>query len=288
MSKWSIRTMASLAGMAALASGTMLGDMEPLFRTDGDRFVPSEHTRGPWDPAAQHAGPPAALLGRSLERIPSEVAMHVARFSMELLRPVPLLPLRVRAVVVSAGRRVQRLHAALTTDDGTEVATASAIRIRTAAVDLADVGPPAATLRGPDTVPTTRWGGEMRSFATTGVELRFEQGDVFQPGPAAVWIRLRHPVVDDETPTPLQRTLAAADFGNGVSAVLDWQRYLFINPDLTVACARPMTGEWVCLEATSQLESQGTGLAHSRLHDVSGPFGHALQTLLVDVRAAAG
>ena len=35
-----------------------------FYEQDGDLLVPSELTRGPWDPDAQHAGPPAALLGR--------------------------------------------------------------------------------------------------------------------------------------------------------------------------------------------------------------------------------
>ena len=38
---------------------------EPL---GGGRFASTAHTAGPWDPASQHAGPPAALLGRALER----------------------------------------------------------------------------------------------------------------------------------------------------------------------------------------------------------------------------
>lgn len=29
-----------------------------------DRFVPTGHTQGPWEPGFQHGGPPAALLGR--------------------------------------------------------------------------------------------------------------------------------------------------------------------------------------------------------------------------------
>ncbi len=36
---------------------------DAFFEPSGDGFVPTELTRGPWDPDAQHAGPPAALLG---------------------------------------------------------------------------------------------------------------------------------------------------------------------------------------------------------------------------------
>jgi hypothetical protein len=41
---------------------------EAFFHRDGDRYVPTELTRGPWSAEAQHGGPPAALLGTVLER----------------------------------------------------------------------------------------------------------------------------------------------------------------------------------------------------------------------------
>jgi len=31
---------------------------EAFFLRDGNSFVPTELTRGPWDPKAQHGGPP--------------------------------------------------------------------------------------------------------------------------------------------------------------------------------------------------------------------------------------
>ena len=40
---------------------------EAFYELDGDRAIPSELTRGPWDTDSQHAGPPAALLGRAME-----------------------------------------------------------------------------------------------------------------------------------------------------------------------------------------------------------------------------
>ena len=32
---------------------------DSFYEPDGDRFVSTELTRGPWDPGSQHAGPPA-------------------------------------------------------------------------------------------------------------------------------------------------------------------------------------------------------------------------------------
>ena len=62
---------------------------------------------------------------------------------------------------------------------------------------------------------------------------------------------MRQPLVAGEEPSPLQRTLVTADVGNGVSAVLDFRRYLFINVDLTVHLERMPEGEWICVDAVT-------------------------------------
>ena len=54
-------------------------------------------TRGPWDPGAQHAGPPAALLARAIEQLPDSERFQVARVTFEILRPVPIGPVLVAA-----------------------------------------------------------------------------------------------------------------------------------------------------------------------------------------------
>jgi hypothetical protein len=75
------------------------------------RFASTPHTRGPWDPAFQHAGPPAALLGRALERCEPRDGMLLARLTFEILRPVPVGEVDVAARVVRPGRSVQLLEA---------------------------------------------------------------------------------------------------------------------------------------------------------------------------------
>jgi len=116
------------------------------------------------------------------------------------------------------------------------------------------------------------------------MECRFIAGGFVEPGPATVWLRMRQPLVAGEAPSPLQRTLIAADVGNGVSATLDYQRYLFINVDLTVHLERMPVGEWVCVDAVTLPQPHGVGTAESVLSDQSGRIGRALQTLLVAER----
>jgi hypothetical protein len=99
-----------------------------------------------------------------------------------------------------------------------------------------------------------------------------------------VWMRMDLPLLPDEEPTPLQRVLAAADVGSGVSAVMDWNRYLFVNVDLTVHLHRMPEGEWVCLDSVTLPEPNGIGMADSRLFDERGAIGRAVQTLLIAER----
>jgi hypothetical protein len=247
----------------------------------GDRFVPSESTRGPWDPGAQHAGPPAALLGRALERCDPRDGMQVGRVTLEILSPVPLAPLETHARVVRPGRSVELLEASLSGPDG-EVMRATAWRLRSGDVDL-----PA----GSDPAPAGPEHGASRDFFPTGqdvgyhtaMEYRFVEGAFLELGPATVWLRMRVPLVEGEEPSPLERVLVAADSGNGVSATLDYQRYLFINTDLSVHLLRMPVGEWVCLDAITHVD--GLGLSDTALWDERGRIGRAAQTLLVRQRA---
>jgi hypothetical protein len=142
------------------------------------------------------------------------------------------------------------------------------------------------SMQGPDTGKAVRFAlneDDRTSFAASAMEMRWLE-DPESPGPARVWMRLRHPLLPDEAPTPLARLTATADFGNGVSAELGFDRYLFINADLTIHLHRTPHGEWIGLDARTLLRGRGMGLAESVLHDMHGPVGRAFQTLVVQPR----
>lgn len=255
---------------------------DAFYTPAGDGYASSELTRGPWDPDAQHAGPPSALLGRELERCEPRPGAEIGRVTFEILGPVPLAPVRTSARVVRPGRSVELLEAVLEGPDG-PVMRARAWRLRTQPMDFgvpAEEPPP-----GPET-------GAPSDFFPTGIDVgyhvamdySFVAGGFTQPGPATVWMRMRHSLVAGEEPTPLQRLLAAADTGNGASTVLDYRKYLFINTELTVHVTRPIAGEWVCLDAITYPGDRGIGLAESVLWDERGRVGRAAQTLLVRER----
>ena len=260
--------------------------VEPIFRRAGERFVPTGHARGPWDPDALHGGAPAALVAEAVAAAEPADGMAVVRLTCEFLGPVPLAPLAVTAEVVRAGRRQQLLEAEVRAGDRT-VVRARAVRLRRGDVDL-----PAALRRaepppgGPpeEAEPDRNPFGQGEAFHRTGMELRFAGGTSFGRGPGLAWLRLARPLVDDEPVAPVARVAAAADFSNGVSRVLDFERHLFVNTDLSIHLHRGPAGEWVLLDARTHVEPSGAGLAESRLFDAGGRIGLAAQSLFVDRR----
>jgi len=254
-------------------------------RSGDDQYEATELTRGPWDPGAQHAGPPSALLGRELESLDSSEGFQVGRVVFEILRPVPIGEVRVESKILRPGRNVQLVEASLSNDGG-ELMRATAWLLRESEVEMSDE---AARIDEPPPLPEQGWVPEF--FPTgaevgyhTAMELKAVAGAFMELGPATCWLRMRQPLVAGEEPTPLQRALVAADVGNGISAVLDYRQYVFINVDLTVHFERMPEGEWVCVDAVTRPRPNGIGTAESVLSDQRGRIGRAAQSLLVAKR----
>ena len=113
------------------------------------------------------------------------------------------------------------------------------------------------------------------------LDWRFVDGDFEEPGPATVWTRLRVPLVAGEPASPLERMLVMADAASGVSHVLDWAAWMFINVDLGIHLERLPEGEWMAMNAVTRLGPAGAGLCTSVLSDERGRVGVSTQTLRV-------
>jgi hypothetical protein len=100
----------------------------------------------------------------------------------------------------------------------------------------------------------------------------------------AAWTRPRIPLLPGEAASAMSRVLLVADSGSGVGASLPSSDFIFINVDLTVVLPRDPQGEWLLLESSTTVGSDGTGLAVTRLSDPLGAVGEGLQTLLVAPR----
>ena len=257
-------------------------------------YLSTPATIGPWSRDAQHGGPPSALAVRALEQHEPDERQRLGRVAVDILRPVPIGKLSVRARTVRPGRRVALLEAIIEAD-GQEVLHARGWRIGRPSrpvpqiVDAAP-GPP---------LPATGAGALPEIFKRepdgylASIEWRFLPSDLDEfvaagpaglpDGPAqsagsaqsaraertrAAWARPVIPLLPEEEASPMARTLLVADSGSGVGAALPATEYIFINVDVTVALPRDPVGDWLLLEAETVIGADGTGLAMTRL---SGP-----------------
>lgn len=252
---------------------------------DGHRYLSTPLTAGPWDPGAQHAGPPIALVATAMEHQHPRGDARMVRVTADILGPVPVAPVTVTTTLARPGRGVELLAGSLSAE-GRQVLGVHAWRIRMLAgsdptpPQIPDGPPPP----GPDSGHPDPYIVRCGHGYLAAMEWRFLTGAFNQPGPGAAWLRMRHPLIAGEEPTPLARVLVAADSGNGISNVLDFRDYLFINADLTVHLVRYPAGEWVCLQSVTFLDGAGVGLADTALYDDKGQIGRAAQSLFVGPR----
>lgn len=258
---------------------------EALFISAGSGFEPTELATGPWRPDAQHGGPPSALLAHlTEEHVNDEQA--VAFIEVELTKPVPLTRLEADASVEVLSRRVSRVRAALLSE-GQVVCRSTALVLATDDAlpipeHVAEPLPPVA-VPDPDTAETPPDFGAHAgvTYHRNGVEHRFTSGTFTTIGPAFGWVRLRQPIVAGSEPTGLQRLLAAADFGSGISYIYDPSAPVgLINANLAVTVRRAPIGEWIGLDAETLLEPTGIGTATTTLHDQGGVVATATQSLI--------
>ena len=266
---------------------------DPYFRVNRERFDGSDGggrydaapaTAGPWDPRSQHGGPPSALLVRAAERqaaaATGRATWFACRIAVDFLSPVPVADgLEVRSQVIRAGRNAVLVETSLVAGDRQRLAGRVWLL---APSDTSEVAPPPDPAQPPAREPHFGF-----SFPySDSIDWHEIAGSITVPGPAEVWARPRLPLVAGEELSSLQRAVLIGDSGNGISAVLDWNTWTFLNVDLDVHLARPLTGEWLHLSAATQLGASGTALARSTIGDVEGPAGAGAQTLLLVRRTA--
>lgn len=266
--------------------GVRVEEPEPLFASEGDGYVAAGLTRGPWDERMMHGGAPSALLARELQAVAPGTDMVVTRLTIELLSGVPVGRVAMMSSLRRPGRRFQVVEATLSAA-GRPLCLARAVRVRRADLPSADVsGPrdrplPLAPSEGePLPLFAVR---ERELFYPDATEIRQVSGELGS-GAVAAWIRLRGEVVAGETPSQLSRVAAAADFANGLSWILPFESWLFVNTELTIHLSREPEGEWIGLDARTSSSATGFGLSTATLHDLHGPFGVCAQSLFVEPR----
>ena len=211
--------------------------------------------------------------------------MQVVRLTIDLLRPVPVAPLTIATKTIRDGRKIQLSGIRLATDDDTEVVRATVLKIRAAdhALPLQALDQPL-DLPLPEQCAIASDIGDIDNPFLTGVSVRVARGAWRQPGPAAIWFRADRPLVHGAPTSALMRAALTADFGNGTAAALDFDRWTFINGDLSINLSRLPIDDWILVDAETWLGPAGNGIAFTRLADRRGYFGCATQSIVVEPR----
>ncbi len=262
-----------------------MDERDALFTQVGTDFLPGLLTTGPWRRDAQHGGPVGALVAHACERV-IDADSRVGSLTLLLTRPVPLAPLRVEVDTRTLSRRVTELRASVVAAESDEtVCEATALVLRGSTLPEPLWQPSEAAKLPPaeqeTTVADAASTEEGPAYHRDAVEFRAVSGVIGEPGPADVWMRLRHPVVAGHRVSSLERMMAAADFGSGISAIYPFGgTTALINPTVHVAVVRPLVGDWVRLTATTRLGPDGIGLASSMLGDEEGVVATSTQSVI--------
>jgi hypothetical protein len=265
-----------------------VGD-DAIFHLDGDTVVPTIFAQGPWDPGVQHGGAVAGLLARAVEQTPTPVPMRVGRFTLDMLRRVPLKPLFVTTEVLRTGKRIQTVRAELHEGDML-VASATAVLVRTGAeIEVfphlqpdAPPPPPPGTAENPQAYNPRE--SLPKGFPHV-VEFERVVGSYRGGTPSKTWVRLLVPLVEGEETSPLVNLMAMSDFTSGLGSFLPFDRYVSINTDLSIHVLRYPTSEHIGIDAETWVDGDGIGQSRSRLFDKTGLCALSNATLFVETRS---
>jgi len=248
---------------------------EAFFTVDGDCFVPSAMTRGPWGVAmgGQVVG---GLLGWGIERSGIDADFQPARLTVDLLRPVLPEPVQIQTSVQREGRRIKLVDGTLV-QNGRTVARASALFLRrgehpdvqvwSAPIEMPPL--PTSSDGFPADMPFLIWGYGTTLEGSPGIAAgEWEQSHSRK----FAWTRLFRPMVHGHPLTPLVRL---AFVGDVTSSLTHWGTggLRYINADYTVTASRLPDGEYIGLAAQSHYATAGVATGSATLFDRHGPIG---------------
>lgn len=260
--------------------------IEAIFIPDGDVLLPQPTAAGPWFPGVQHGGAVTGLIARAVEMMPSAQPMMLTRMSVDMSRKVPMGPTRVTAEVLRDGKRVQSLGIRYEVDDEV-VARSTAMRIRIDDTVVADDQVPAPwpedePPRGPDGLDDIEITVHGADFIHNFTMRRHE--DEAEPGRSISWVRLEVPFVLGEETRPMTFAAAAADMIPSAGSIMDFDRYLSVNPDLSMQFHRVPEGEWIGNRSLVRVNRDGFGSTDAQLFDSTSSIGRSMKSLLIDPR----
>ncbi|PCJ15122.1 MAG: hypothetical protein COB04_13655 [Gammaproteobacteria bacterium] len=262
----------------------MSGD--PLYKKQGDQFIPTDRTNSPWSPTLLHGGAISGILAYGLEQALPNPDMHYIRITNDLFKPAPKKPFTLDTEVVRDGSKICVIICKLMVDGG-EVARATGLAAKVRDVELPDYAlcqaemPPAH-----EDLPIRGFLGEKTSpdiyvpGLNYAIDVKLISGFDFQ-GKGSAWLRMTSPLIEGEENSPLTYMGLLSDFGNGLGQAYLGGDNACINADINLSLYRYPESDWIHLNSITQVQTQGFGTTETTFTDEKGVVGKVTQSLIV-------
>lgn len=244
-----------------------------------NRFTPTRHVGGGWNPDEQHIAPAFGLLTHLVDadrRIRGRGDLVIGRVSFDILGALAMEAFEVRVKVIRPGRTIELVEASLA-QGGRDSVLARFWLMQ--AGDTARMAGSAFTPMPP-----------LESLASWEMEETWPGGfvrsvEVRQASPVAgetrSWVRPRVALLEDADVGPVARLMGLVDVANGLCPRVSPAEVAFPNLDLTAHLFREPVGEWIGFDTKVSFGDHGIGATHSVIHDGKGPLALVSQALTV-------
>ena len=248
-----------------------------LYERRGSEYAPTDLCVGPWSGQTQNGAMVAGLLAQVLDSTPTRIPMVPMDFHLEILKPVPFVPLTIDVRVARDGQKLQVLQASMRAGTS-EIALATLVKLRSAPeiAPVQSVAPHSEPL--PETLPRMDIDYAYFKF----VDIRLVRGAFSELGPGAAWMRVCGEIIAGCDNTALGGLAVCADAGSGLGACVSRSEWAYPNISLAIHCHRPMTGTWALMDSTTRTQGHGVAQIHSTLSDASSCFGQVQQSVIFE------
>lgn len=262
----------------------MSGD--PLYKKQGDLFIPTDRTNSPWSPTLLHGGAISGILAYGLEQALTDPTMHFIRITNDLFKPAPKQAFRLETEMVRDGSKITVILCKLIVE-GVEVARATGLAAKVQDVELPEYARCQAEMPPPhDDISIKGFLGEKAApevyipGLNYAIDVKLISGFDFQ-GQGEAWLRMTSPLIEGEENSPLTYMGLLSDFGNGLGQAYLGGDNACINADINLSLYRYPESEWIHLKSKTQVQTQGFGTTETFFIDEKGPVGKVTQSLIV-------
>jgi len=244
---------------------------EAFFRREGDAYLPTPASRGPWNPNSLHGRVIIGLVGYELEHTHGGPEWMPARLTVDMYRLPDFSPITAVTRVVREGKRIKLVDCELISGGKSVARGTCQFLIRSENAPGKTWSPPKWDAPLPDALPTPPPGqfGE-RMWKMRNVSDWFGSSESRR----GAWMAEIREIVEGAPLTPFNRVAVAADFTSPLANRAD-NTLGYINTDVTVYLHRLPVGEWIGFERTNHHATDGVAMGECFLHDVEGPIGSA-------------